>query len=66
MTLPGVPTVYGLVVFVVLLLLLYQKEVMRALGQAGTRRWRRASNSLIGLLFVLYALILLSRFLELL
>jgi len=63
---PVVPAIYGLVVFVLLFLLLFQKEVMRALGQAGTRGWRAASNSMIGLLVVLYALILLSRFLDLL
>lgn len=66
MTVPVIPTIYGVIVFGLLFLLLFQKEIMRALGQAGTRGWRVASNSTIGLLLVLYALILLTRFLSLL
>ena len=60
---PVVPTLYGVIVFVVLFLLLVQKEILRALGRPG---WRGTSNSFVGLLLVLYGLILLSRFLNLL
>ncbi len=63
---PVIPTQYGLVVFVILVVLLVLKEILRALDKLGSRQWRVASNSLIALLLVLYGTILLSRFLNLL
>lgn len=60
-TVPVVPTVYGVAVFVLLLGLLVQKEILRALGRTSPQGWRLISNLLIGMLLVVYGLILLSR-----
>jgi uncharacterized membrane protein YqhA len=62
---PVIPTQFGLIVFVVLFVLLVLKEILRALDKLGSRKWRVVSNSLIGLLLVVYGTILLSRFLNL-
>jgi hypothetical protein len=62
---PVIPTQVGLIVFVVLFVLLVLKEILRALDKLGSRKWRVVSNSLIGLLLVVYGTILLSRFLNL-
>jgi hypothetical protein len=60
-----IPTQFGLIVFVVLFVLLVLKEILRALDKLGSRKWRVVSNSLIGILLVVYGTILLSRFLNL-
>ena len=63
---PNIPPAIGMLLFALLVLLLVQKEVQRAMGRAGTRRWRIASNWLIGLLLVSYGGVLIMRFLSLL
>lgn len=52
----------SIAVFIVLVGLLVQKEILRALGRLQTGRWRLASNVLIGFLLVMYGLILVARF----
>jgi len=61
-----IPATYALMVFALLFLLLVQREVRSALGKQGSRRWRIASDSLIGVLVMLYGIILISRFVNLL
>jgi len=61
-----IPVPYAVVVFALLLLLLVQREVRSALGKSGSRRWRIASDSLIGVLVLAYGIMLISRFLNLL
>jgi hypothetical protein len=63
---PVIPTIYGVVVFILLVLLLVQKEIQRALERPGSRRWIVISNSMISLLLVLHGLILLSGLLRIL
>jgi len=66
MSIPTIPTIDAMLIFALLFILLVQREVRYALGHPGSRRWRIASDSLIGLLVVVYGFILLSRFLDLL
>jgi ABC-type nickel/cobalt efflux system permease component RcnA len=57
-----IPVAISMVVFIALFALLVQKEVLRALGRSGPGRWELVSNTLIGLLVVVYGLMLISRF----
>jgi len=66
MSIPTIPTIHAMLIFALLFIFLVQREVRYALGRPGSRRWRIASDSLIGLLVVVYGFILLSRFLNLL
>lgn len=71
LAIPRIPPVYGVVVALVLLALLIQKEIRRAVASPNSRpgrgapvlarRWNRVENWLIGLLLGLYGLILLAR-----
>jgi len=63
---PTIPTVNALLVFSLLLVLLVQGEVLRAIGKPPVGRWRLASTSLTALLILVYGLILVSRFVNLL
>jgi len=62
----SIPPIYALVLFAFLFLLIVQREVRSALGKPGSRGWRIASDSLIGVLVMLYGIILISRFIKLL
>jgi len=66
LSIPVIPATGAMVMFAFLFLLLVQREVRSTLGYSGSRRWRLASDSLIGLLVVVYGFILISRFLNLL
>jgi len=66
LSLTKIPASHALLVFVLLFLLLVIREVRSAFGRPGSRRWQIASDSLIGVLVVVYGIILISRFLNLL
>jgi hypothetical protein len=64
--LPAIPTPYVVAVFTLLVLLLVLREVRAAMGKPGSRRWRVISDSLLGMLVLVYGFILISRFINLL
>jgi len=53
-------------VFVLVFFLLLQREVRTALGDIKNRRWRIILDSVTGVLVVVYGIMLISRFLNLL
>lgn len=69
-----IPPAFGVALALIIIGLLVQKEIARTLGRPGwartigdpasVRRWRRAENWTIGLLFGLYGLIILARLLS--
>jgi hypothetical protein len=65
-SLPNIPRALVFVVFVLLVVLLVQKEVLRQLGKPVSHRWTVASNTLIITLLALYGFFVLSKFISLL
>jgi hypothetical protein len=69
-----IPSVVGVTFALLILGLLVQKEIARALGRPGwtrsatnpatARQWRLVENWLLAVLFVLYGLVLLARLLS--
>ncbi len=66
MSIPEIPPAIGMAIFGLLVMLILQKEVLRVMGRAASRRQRVTSNWLIGILLVSYGGVLLIRFLSLL
>jgi hypothetical protein len=64
MNLPTMPTPFSLTIFAILVVLLAQREILRAAEVRVSPLWTVTSNSLIGLLLMVYGFALLARFLS--